>query len=167
MRDDGRVDSDDDAEAILDRAARHIDRHELADARRLLTPLIGRPAELAPVSHCRLLIDWGWLCAADQRYAEARAFFAQAAAEAESLSLPHLVVEALREAGIAARLEGRRAEADQLLARSAELAELAGLWVDARTHRSFSVWLTTARNPRPNSPPRSPTRSRSRRPAAP
>ncbi|GAA3934291.1 CHAT domain-containing protein [Actinoplanes auranticolor] len=114
----GRPD-DDEAMATWRAAAAAIDEHRLADAHRLLSPLIDRD-DLAPETLARILLDWGWLLGATQRYREAAASLDRVIAL--TAEMPALRAEALLESGIVARYEGRFADAEALLAEASEMS---------------------------------------------
>jgi tetratricopeptide (TPR) repeat protein len=111
-------------------AATHVDRHELVAAERLLSPWADRD-DLAPATRARILLEWSWLLAAGRRRAEAAAGYQAVIALTAGDELWELRAEALLEAGILARNEGRLDDADALLEESAEVAVRHGDWLRA------------------------------------
>jgi hypothetical protein len=99
-------------------ASAHIDRHELADAERVLRPLLDR-TDLPPDTYARAQLEWGWLMGATQRYDDAAEALARAAGSGD----PDLRSEALLEAGIVDRYRGRLDEAETHLRAAGEIAE--------------------------------------------
>jgi tetratricopeptide (TPR) repeat protein len=107
-----------------------VDRHELADAERLLAPHVDRD-DLTPSTTARLLLEWGWLRAAGGRHTEAAAVYDRVIALAAAPELWHLRAEALLEAGISARNRGRAEDAERLLVEAGAVAAEHDDWLRA------------------------------------
>ncbi|GAB1817684.1 hypothetical protein HerbRD11066_08480 [Herbidospora sp. RD11066] len=110
---------------LLAEASRLIDDYRIPEAEKLLDVLAGNPAAMAalpPGQRCRLLLEWGWIHGATQRYPSAREALGRAVAIAETISPRDLLGEALRESGIVAKYEGDFARADTLLERAERVA---------------------------------------------
>ncbi|WP_327040075.1 CHAT domain-containing protein [Micromonospora ureilytica] len=106
---------------ILQTASASVDSHDLPAARRLLEPLAARP-DLPPAIRARVLLDWGWVLSAEQRYREAAVAYAEVIKLVDVPELADLHSEALLESGILARYQGRLDDADRLLAKAGALA---------------------------------------------
>ncbi|WP_113705569.1 CHAT domain-containing protein [Nonomuraea lactucae] len=109
-------------DATLSRVVALIDAHQLDSAERLLKPLMQDSPSLPPDRRTRVLLEWGWLHGATQRYVPAREALAEAVAVAESLRSWRLLCEALRESGTVARYEGEFQAADRFFERSEQVA---------------------------------------------
>lgn len=119
---------DEEALAAWRAAAAHVDRHELAEAERLLRPY-AECDDLSRRTRALILLERSWLLAAAGRPAEAAAGYARAIeiTAAEDLWEPH--TEALLEAGILARNRGLLDEAERLLTQAAAVATRHEYWL--------------------------------------
>ena len=117
-----------DVDAILALVAEHLAAHRIPAAERLLSDLLA-PNVLTmttPQQRCRILIEWGWIHGATQRYETARKALGAAVAAGERLRPRDLLCEALRESAVVARYEGDFATANGLLARAELIARQEG-----------------------------------------
>jgi hypothetical protein len=121
---------DDEALAAWRAAAERVDRHELAAAVELLGPYVHR-TDLQPRTRARILLEWNWLLAARSRRAEAAAGYDVTIALTAPDELWDLRAEALLEAGILARNEGRLDDADRFLTDAAGVAARHHDWLRA------------------------------------
>ncbi|WP_327026463.1 CHAT domain-containing protein [Micromonospora sp. NBC_01739] len=87
--------------------------------------------DLRPGVRARLLLDWYWLSAARGRRAEAAAGYQTVIELAAAEDLGELRSEALLEAGILARNDGRLPDAEELLVRAGEVAVQQEDWLRA------------------------------------
>jgi tetratricopeptide (TPR) repeat protein len=115
-------------DAILSLVAGHLGAHRIPAAERLLGDLVAQDVltVATPQQRCRILIEWGWIHGATQRYETARKALGAAVAAAERLRPRDLLCEALRESAVVARYEGDFRTANDLLARAELIARQEG-----------------------------------------
>ncbi len=105
-----------DLDARLARATAAVDRHDLAEAHRVLGGLLTEDVP-DPRTRCRILIEWAWLRGAQEDYPEAERRLSEAADLADRAGEPSLLCEALRELATVLRYQGDFTRADAVLDR--------------------------------------------------
>ncbi|WP_158854078.1 CHAT domain-containing protein [Saccharothrix deserti] len=115
------VDFDD----LMARASSAVDRHELAEAERLLDVLLAVEAPDA-ARRGRVLVEWAWVRGARGDHDDAERGFTEAVVLAEREGLTSLECEALRELAIVVRYQADFVRADALLERAVRKAAAIG-----------------------------------------
>ncbi|MFJ6673274.1 CHAT domain-containing protein [Actinosynnema sp. NPDC091369] len=114
-----------DFDDLMARASGAVDRHDLAEAERMLDVLLAAQAPDA-ARRARVLIEWAWVRGARGAHDDAERGYAEAVALAERESLASLECEALRELAIVARYRADFPRADALAERAARKASSIG-----------------------------------------